>query len=120
MSKKQILVVDDSFIMRTIIKDIVDSDPELEVVGFAENGKIGLQRVRELKPDAILLDLVMPETPGVARTLAQWDRGQFARPLEKWRQVFSEVFVPIVFEPYSLTCLGVTLWNMVYFKGKTN
>jgi two-component system chemotaxis response regulator CheB len=65
MSKKQILVVDDSFIMRTIIKDIVDSDPELEVAGFAENGKIGLQRVRELKPDAILLDLEMPEMSGI-------------------------------------------------------
>jgi two-component system chemotaxis response regulator CheB len=65
MSKKQILVVDDSFIMRTIIKDIVDSDPELEVVGFAENGKVGLERVRELKPDAILLDLEMPEMSGV-------------------------------------------------------
>ena len=65
MSKKQILVVDDSFIMRTIIKDIVDSDPELEVVGFAENGKVGLERVRELKPDAVLLDLEMPEMSGI-------------------------------------------------------
>src|SRR5260370_41019815 len=66
MSKKQILGVDGSFIMRTIIKDSVDSDPELEVAGFAENGKIGLQRVRELKPDAILLDLEMPEMSGSA------------------------------------------------------
>ncbi len=65
MSKKQILVVDDSFIMRTIIKDIVDSDPELEVVGSAENGKVGLERMRELKPDAILLDLEMPEMSGI-------------------------------------------------------
>jgi two-component system chemotaxis response regulator CheB len=65
MSKKQILVVDDSFIMRTIIKDIVESDPEFEVAGFAENGKVGLQRMRELKPDAILLDLEMPEMSGL-------------------------------------------------------
>jgi two-component system, chemotaxis family, protein-glutamate methylesterase/glutaminase len=65
MSTKKILVVDDSLIMRTIIKDIVASDPELEVVGFAENGKVGLQRVRELKPDAILLDLEMPEMSGL-------------------------------------------------------
>lgn len=65
MSKKKILVVDDSFIMRTIIKDIVDSDPDLEVCGFAENGKVGLQRVRELRPDAILLDLEMPEMSGI-------------------------------------------------------
>ena len=62
---KNILVVDDSFIMRTIIKDIVESDPDLEVAGFAENGKVGLQRVRELKPDAVLLDLEMPEMGGI-------------------------------------------------------
>ena len=65
MTKKQILVVDDSFIMRTIIKDIVESDTDLEVAGIAENGKVGLQRVRELKPDAILLDLEMPEMSGI-------------------------------------------------------
>ena len=64
-SKKQILVVDDSFIMRTIIKDIVESDSDLQVAGFAENGKVGLQRMRELKPDAILLDLEMPEMSGL-------------------------------------------------------
>jgi two-component system chemotaxis response regulator CheB len=62
---KNILVVDDSFIMRTIIKDIVESDPDLQVAGFAENGKVGLQRMRELKPDAILLDLEMPEMSGL-------------------------------------------------------
>ncbi len=65
MSKKQILVVDDSFIMRTIIKDIVEADPDLEVGAVAENGKVGLERVRELKPDAILLDLEMPEMSGI-------------------------------------------------------
>ena len=62
---KNILVVDDSFIMRTIIKDIVESDPELKVVGFAENGKVGLQKTRELKPDALILDLEMPEMSGI-------------------------------------------------------
>lgn len=64
MSQK-ILVVDDSFIMRTILKDIVESDPDLEVVGAAENGRVGLDRVRELKPDAIVLDLEMPEMSGI-------------------------------------------------------
>lgn len=62
---KNILVVDDSFIMRTIIKDIVESDTELKVAGVAENGKIGLQKVRELKPDLILLDIEMPEMSGL-------------------------------------------------------
>lgn len=65
-----------------------------------------------------ILDLVMPESPGVARLLAHWDRGEFARPIEKWRSLFSVKFEPVLIEPYALTACGVTLWNMVYFKGK--
>lgn len=62
---KSVLIVDDSFIMRTIIQDIVQSDPDLAVVGAAENGKTGLAKVRELKPDLVLLDIEMPEMNGL-------------------------------------------------------
>lgn len=62
---KSVLIVDDSFIMRTIIQDIVQSDSDLAVVGLAENGKIGLAKVRELKPDLVLLDIEMPEMNGL-------------------------------------------------------
>jgi SAM-dependent methyltransferase len=67
---------------------------------------------------AHILDLVMPDRPTIARRLARWDRGEFPRPLEEWRALFGEVFEPVVFEPYPLGAFGVTLWNMVYFKGK--
>jgi two-component system chemotaxis response regulator CheB len=62
---KSVLIVDDSFIMRRILKDLIESDPDFSVVGMAENGKIGLQRLRELKPDLVLLDLEMPEMSGL-------------------------------------------------------
>ena len=62
---RSILIVEDSFIMRTLIQDIVQSDPEFVVVGMAENGKVGLQKVRELKPDLVLLDIEMPEMTGL-------------------------------------------------------
>jgi len=62
---KSILIVDDSFVMRTILKDIVESDPALKVVGAVENGKVGLQKTRELRPDLIVLDLEMPEMSGL-------------------------------------------------------
>jgi len=65
-----------------------------------------------------ILDLLMPEAPGLARSLARWDRGDYPRGLEEWRRIFSESFEPIVFEPYRVGLFGVTLWNMVYFKGK--
>jgi SAM-dependent methyltransferase len=66
-----------------------------------------------------MLELVLPEKPSVARSLAHWDRGKFARPLQEWQNLFGELFEPIIFEPYRLTVMGTTLWNMVYFKGRS-
>ncbi len=64
-ARKRILVVDDSFIMRKLVCDLVESDPELEVVDTAEDGRIALQKVRECKPDLVLLDIEMPEMSGL-------------------------------------------------------
>jgi SAM-dependent methyltransferase len=65
-----------------------------------------------------ILELVMPSDPSIARQLARWDRGKFTRPLEEWRTIFCQIFEPVVFEPYPLTGMGITLWNFVYFKGR--
>lgn len=65
-----------------------------------------------------ILDLVLPDSTSVSRILACSDRGDFPRPLEKWRQMFRESFEQVLFEPYDLGACGVTLWKMVYFKGK--
>jgi len=62
---KSVLVVDDSFIMRTLIKDILSSDPELQVVGEATNGLEAVEKVKLLQPDVILLDIVMPGMNGI-------------------------------------------------------
>ena len=65
-----------------------------------------------------IFDLVLPEGPSVSRFLARADRGDYPRPLEEWREIFTESFEPVVFEPYSLGAAGMTLWNMIYFKGR--
>lgn len=65
-----------------------------------------------------VLELVQPGQRGIARLLARWDRGECARPLTDWLQIFSAVFDTVVFEPYSLKALRTVLWNMVYFKGR--
>ncbi len=62
---KTVLVVDDSNIMRRLVSEIVASDPDFKVIDTAENGKIALQKVRQLKPDVILLDIEMPELSGL-------------------------------------------------------
>jgi SAM-dependent methyltransferase len=64
------------------------------------------------------LELVLPENVSAARFIARADRGKFARPLAKWKELFGESLHPELFEPYSLGAGGVVLWNMVYFKGK--
>ncbi|MEP6730942.1 MAG: class I SAM-dependent methyltransferase [bacterium] len=65
-----------------------------------------------------VFDLVLPEAPSVSRFLARADRGDYPRPLDEWREIFTRAFEPVVFEPYPLGVGGVTLWNMVYFKGR--
>ena len=65
-----------------------------------------------------ILELVLPESMSVPRILAHCDRGNFPRPLEEWRRLFCESFEQVLFEPYDLDRGGLTLWKMVYFKGK--
>jgi adenylate cyclase len=64
-SKHRIMIVDDSFIMRKLVREIVETDDDLVVVDVAEDGRIALQKVREAKPDLILMDIEMPEMSGL-------------------------------------------------------
>jgi adenylate cyclase len=64
-SKHRIMIVDDSFIMRKLVREIVESDDDLVVVDVAEDGRVALQKVREAKPDLILMDIEMPEMSGL-------------------------------------------------------
>jgi two-component system, chemotaxis family, protein-glutamate methylesterase/glutaminase len=61
----KVLIVDDSFLMRRIIRNILEKDETLEVVGEASDGVIALEKVAELAPDIILLDIEMPNMDGI-------------------------------------------------------
>ena len=61
----RVLVVDDSAFTRKIISDMLDSDPDIIVVDVARNGKIGVEKARNLKPDVITLDVEMPVMSGL-------------------------------------------------------
>jgi len=66
-----------------------------------------------------VLELVLPDSPSAARFLARHDRGKFARPLDGWSALLGSVLEPVLMEPYGVGLPGVTLWNMVYFMGRT-
>ena len=61
---RKVLIIDDSRAVREALKAAYSSIG-LQVVGLAENGLEGLTMVRELKPDIVNLDLIMPEMDGV-------------------------------------------------------
>ncbi len=65
MEDIQVLVCDDSALMRNLISRMVDSTTGLHTVGTAMNGKFCLQKIPALQPDIIILDIEMPEMNGL-------------------------------------------------------
>lgn len=79
-TRVRVLVVDDSRLMRRLIRDILESDPSLEVVGEANNGMVAVQMVHSLHPDVVTMDIEMPVLSG----------------LEALGYIMSEVPTPVV------------------------
>ncbi len=61
----RVLVVDDSVVIRRLVTHAVSEDSEIEVVGSAANGVLALKMIAATKPDAITLDIEMPEMDGL-------------------------------------------------------
>jgi two-component system, chemotaxis family, protein-glutamate methylesterase/glutaminase len=65
MKKAKVLVVDDAMLIRRLLTDVIASDPAIEVVGEAPNGRVALQKIAQLGPDLVTLDVEMPEMDGL-------------------------------------------------------
>lgn len=65
-NKIRVLVVDDSLLMRSIIQNLLERDPEITVIGSAKDGLEALKKARELNPDVITLDVEMPVMDGIS------------------------------------------------------
>jgi DNA-binding NarL/FixJ family response regulator len=68
METIRLLLVDDQRLMRDGLRILLELEPDLEVVGEAENGAEALEAYRQLTPDVILMDIRMPEMDGVEAT----------------------------------------------------
>ena len=64
----RVLLIDDHEVVRTGLKMYLSLDPELSVVGEAANGQEGLERALELRPDVVVMDLMMPVMDGITAT----------------------------------------------------
>ncbi|MFT5080181.1 MAG: two-component system chemotaxis response regulator CheB [Planctomycetota bacterium] len=65
MEPIRVLVVDDSVVIRRLLTAVLDSAPDIEVVGYSTNGRLALEKIAQLEPDAVSLDVMMPEMDGI-------------------------------------------------------
>ncbi len=61
----RVVVVDDSVVVRRLLSDVLQSDPEVEVVATSSNGRLGVDAVRRLRPDVVVMDIEMPVMTGI-------------------------------------------------------
>jgi NarL family two-component system response regulator LiaR len=64
----RILIVDDHAVVRRGLKALLGTEPDIEIVGEAEDGRQAIDMTARLEPDVVLMDLVMPEVSGVDAT----------------------------------------------------
>ena len=68
MARIRVLVVEDSLTVRKRLVEILAADPEIEVVGEAEDGKRAIELCQEARPDVITMDMMLPVMTGLAAT----------------------------------------------------
>ncbi len=70
MAMINVLIADDQNFVRKTLASYLESELDLNVIGFAENGEIAIAQVEKLKPDIVLMDIEMPVMDGFAATKA--------------------------------------------------
>ena len=63
--KIKVLIVDDSALVRSLLTDILRSDPDIEVVGAASDAHMAREKIKQLNPDVLTLDVEMPKMDGI-------------------------------------------------------
>ena len=61
----RVLIVDDSALVRSLLTDILRSDPAIEVVGVAGDAHVAREKIKQLNPDVLTLDVEMPKMDGI-------------------------------------------------------
>jgi len=65
MNKIRVLIIDDSLLIQKVLTEILNSSPDIEVIGTAEDPLIAREMIKQLNPDVLTLDIEMPRMDGI-------------------------------------------------------
>ena len=84
MEAIKVLVVDDNKRIVTILKEALERETDMEVVGTASDGEEALSKISALRPDVVLLDLIMPKVDGLG-VMERMKKGNPIRDTAYWQ-----------------------------------
>ncbi len=105
----RIIVADDHPVVRFGVKNMLNNDPDFEVVGEAEDGDQAVTETLELEPDVLLLDLAMPRLPGLEAMRAIMSRS----PRVKILLLTSTISTQQIIEALQIGARGIVLKDSV-------
>ena len=103
MAKIRVVVVDDSALVRSLLTEIINRQPDMQCVGAASDPLVAREMIRELNPDVITLDVMMPEQSGLTFY------GAVCRD-EDWKRIPVVMLsaVPISVREHAFATIGLT------------
>lgn len=96
MDKIRVILVDDHEMVRLGLKSFLNMQKDIEVIGEASNGRQGIDLALELRPDVLVMDLVMPEMGGVEATLDILSKWKEAKVLVLTSYLDNEKIYPVI------------------------
>ncbi|TWT14676.1 response regulator transcription factor [Streptococcus sp. sy010] len=96
MEKINVILIDDHEMVRLGLKSFLNLQADVEVIAEASDGKTGVKLALELKPDVVVMDLVMPEMDGVEATLTLLKQWKTAKILVLTSYLDNEKIYPVI------------------------
>ncbi len=91
-----VLIVDDHAVVRQGLRTFLELHDDIHIAGEASNGKIAVEMVKQLKPDVVLMDLVMPEMDGIAATREISALGLLVRVIALTSFIQDDMIIPAI------------------------
>ncbi len=108
-NKINVILVDDHEMVRLGLKSFLNLQGDVEVVGEASNGREGVDLALELRPDVVVMDLVMPELDGVQATLELLKEWPEAKILVLTSYLDNEKIYPVIELVLKVICLKLAV-----------